>query len=219
MGAIFDFGHNGVLDEPYEIELSQDIDKIEIDISAASLKIVLGDRFSLTTNIEKLEVSNNNSLLYIKQNQKYISVNSSDSGKIIITIPANVNLKSFDLDAGAGAVDVECLNAQSVDIDMGAGALTVRGGEIYNLELDLGVGETNLISELKGYSSINCGVGETNINIIGRKSDYTIDVDTGIGSISVENMNIKNDTVVGDGKYKIDIDGGVGSININFINE
>lgn len=219
LGAIFGRGHNNILDELYEVEISQDIEKIEIDISAASLEIVSGNKFSLSTNIDKLEVSSNNSKLYVKQNQKHVYVNTGKSGKIIITVPENINLKAFDLDAGAGAVYIECLNTQNADMDMGAGALTVRRGEIGNLELDLGVGETNLTSALKGRSSINCGVGETNINIIGQKSDYSIDIDTGVGLVTFENMHIKGNTVIGDGQYKLDIDGGVGSININFVNE
>lgn len=219
MAAIFGFENNSVLEEFYSVEISQDIDKVDIDISAASLKIVIGDRFSLSTNIGNLEASSENSRLYVKQKQRHVNINSGKSGEIIITVPENASFKSFDLDAGAGAVDIECLNAERVDMDMGAGALTLRGGVIGKMELDLGVGKTDLTAAIKGNSSINCGVGKTDINILGQKSDYSFDIDTGIGSIMLENTIIGRDEVIGDGQYKIDIDGGVGSVNIDFINE
>ena len=102
---------------------------------------------------------------------------------------------------------------------MGAGALNIKGGVIGGLELDLGVGKTDITAALNGKAAINCGVGETNINIIGQKGDYTIDVDLGIGAITLEGMRIKNDTVIGDGKNELEIDGGVGNINIEFTSE
>ncbi len=216
LGLIFGFGSDEILDDPYDIEISQDIESIEIDISAASLKIVKGDKFSLSTNIEKVDVSAKNSRLYIKQKQKIVS---GKAGDIILTIPDNIHFKSFELDAGAGEVDIEVLNAKNVEIDMGAGALTVRDGNIDHLNLDLGVGETNLTAVINGDSEINCGVGETNINIRGEKSSYSLDINTGIGSVTIDNTTVKGNTVIGNGDNKIAIDGGVGSINIKFIND
>lgn len=218
-GMIFGLKGNNVLDDFYDVELSQDIEKIEIDVSAASVKIIVGERFLLSTNIENLIVDTDNSYLYIKQPTKHIFVNTGESGEVIITIPANSDFESFELDAGAGEIDIERLCTQYADIDMGAGALTIRNGKIEKLELDLGVGETNIAAKIGGNSKINCGVGETNLNILGDKNDYTLDIDAGIGSIEIDGMNVKHDAVIGNGKSKIEIDGDVGRINIDFIIE
>lgn len=215
LATIFGLGQNDILDDFYDIELSQDTERIEIDVSAASLKIIVGDKFALSTNIENLEVRSN-SRLYVKQKQRRVGFHNTSAGEIIITVPANAELKSFELDAGAGSVEIERINTQAAEINMGAGALKVKGGVIGGLELDLGVGKTDITATLNGKTAINCGVGETNINIIGQKSDYTIDVDSGIGAITLDDMRIKNDTVIGDGKNKIEIDGGVGNVNIEF---
>lgn len=219
LAAIFGLGQYKVLDDFYDVELSQNIEALDIDLSAASLKIIVGERFSLSTNIENLTVNSDDSRLYIKQEQKTISIHSTKIGEIILTIPANVKFQYFKLDAGAGEVDIELLNTQNAEIEMGAGALTVNGGEIGGLDLDLGVGETNLTATLNGNTTINCGVGETNIILVGQKSDYTLDIDTGIGEITLDKMRIKNDTVIGNGKNELEIDGGVGSINIEFVTE
>lgn len=218
LAAIFGLGEDNILVDFYDIELSQDTERIEIDVSAASLKIVAGDRFALSTNIENLEVRSN-SRLYVKQKQRRVGFHNTSAGEIILTVPANAELRSFELEAGAGSVEIEYLNTQKAELNMGAGALNIKGGVIGGLELDLGVGKTDITAALNGKAAINCGVGETNINIIGQKGDYTIDVDSGIGAITLEGMRIKNDTVIGDGKNELEIDGGVGNINIEFTSE
>ena len=219
MGTIFGISNNSVLDEMYSIELSQNIERIDIDLSAASLKIVLGDKFALSTNIGKLNVTSD-STLKIKQKQHQVfSINYGKSGEIILTIPADAMLQSFELDAGAGSIEIERLNSQSVEIDAGAGSINIKGGEIERLDLDLCVGKANITSAIKGKSNIDCGVGETNINLIGKMDDYTLDIDTGIGSITLNGSDIKGNTKIGNGQYKLEIDGGVGVVNINFVNE
>ena len=219
MGTIFGISNNSVLDEMYSIELSQNIEHIDIDVSAASLKIVLGDKFALSTNIGKLNLTSD-STLKIKQRQHQVfSINNGKSGEIILTIPADVVFKSFELDAGAGSIEIERLNSQSVEIDAGAGSINIKGGEIERLDLDLGVGKANITSAIKGKSNIDCGVGETNINLIGKMDDYTLDIDTGIGSITLNGTDIKGNTKIGNGQHKLEIDGGVGVVNINFVNE
>ncbi len=218
LGAIFGFGKYKVLDEPYDIEISQDIEKIEIDISAVSLKIVSGEKFSLSTNIDKLEVDIKHSTLYIKQKQNGFFFNSNNVGELVLTIPASIKLKAFDLDAGAGQVEIEYLNAQNVEMDMGAGELLIKNGNIENIDLDLGVGETEISAHITGNSTVNCGVGDTNIHLLGQKSDYTLDINTGIGTVTLDGKKI-DDKIVGDGANKIKIDGGVGSIDISFANE
>ena len=219
VGTIFGISSNSVLAEMYSIELSQNIEKIDINLSASSLKIELGDRFALTTNIGKLNVTSDSTLKIKQKHHQVFSINHGKAGEIILTIPYGAMLKFFDLDAGAGSVEIECLNAKSVEIDTGAGAININGGEIEHLYLDLGVGEANITSAIKGKSSINCGVGETNINLIGKMDDYILNIDTGIGSVTFNDTNIKGNTTIGNGQYKLEIEGGVGAINIKFVNE
>ena len=219
MGAIFGMGNSSVLEEMYSIELSQNIESVDIDLSAASLKIVLGDKFALSTNIGNLKVTSDFTLKIKQKPHQIISIHSGKSGEIILTVPADIMLKSFELDAGAGYVELECLNAENVEIDAGAGAITINGGEIERLDLDLGVGKANITSAIKGKSTIDCGVGETNINLLGKSEDYTLDIDTGIGSVTLNGTDIKGNTKIGNGSNKLEIDGGVGAININFVNE
>ena len=88
-----------------------------------------------------------------------------------------------------------------------------------NIDFDLGVGKIDITGSLLGSTKIDSGVGSTNVNIIGSKDDYKIDVDKGLGSINVDGESLKDNTSYGNGVNTIDIDGGVGSITINFNNE
>lgn len=218
MGRIFGYKRSKILDEPYSIELSQNIENIDICVSAAKFKIVLGDNFSLLTDIEDLNATSNTTLS-IMQSENVFTFGSNRAGEIILTVPHNAHFKYFTIDAGAGEVEIEYINADSVEIDMGAGNLSLHAGVIGGLNIDLGAGNTNFKAVLTGNCKIDVGVGKIDLNIIGQKSDYRINIDQGVGSIIVDDVRITEDTIIGDGKYKIDVDGGVGSVDINFVNE
>ena len=227
----------GVLDEMREIEISQNIDRIHIEIGAAHLKVVEGDRFALSTNLEKLNVTCSDTRLYIEQRQRVVvSIHSTNNGEVILTVPSGVVFESFELEAGAGEVNIQFLNSDrvnfefgagrvsignlvatgSAEIETGAGELIIADGRVNNLDLDLGVGKTELRASLAGECSINCGVGETNVSIKGKSSDYSMRISTGIGSVTVDGTALKGNTVLGNGSNKLNIEGGVGTVNIEF---
>ena len=52
--------------------------------------------------------------------------------------------------------------------------------------------------------------------LLGNKDDYKLDIEKGIGSISVDGDNISNDREIGNGINEVEIHGGVGAINVKF---
>lgn len=238
IGGIF-FYDEGVLEEMREIEISQNIDKLHIELSAAQLKVVEGDRFSLSTNLERLNVTSSDTRLYIEQKQKRIAFHSTEVGEVVLTVPQGVVFESFELEAGAGEVSIQSLNSNRItfdfgagkvsignlvatlnaDIEAGAGELIISDGAINDLDLDVGVGKTELRASLTGECSINCGVGETNVSVIGKSSDYTMKISTGIGSVTVNNTTVKGNTVLGKGENELNVEGGIGTVNIEFEND
>lgn len=230
------FADDGILDEMRNIEITQDITKIDIDIGAAALKIVEGERFALSTNLKKLNITNSVSRLYIEQSQKNTYIHSTKVGEVILTVPAGAEFDYFELSAGAGKVEIESLTAEKVvlefgageinigkliatlsaEIEAGAGAFVIADGAIENLDLDLGVGRTDLTSALGGKCEINCGVGETNISVLSPIESYTVEFNTGIGSVELNDESVKGNITYGNGENEIQINGGVGKINITF---
>lgn len=214
------------------------VSSLSVDLSAAKLKIITGDKFSVESNHKYISVSVNNGILLIDETKEPISVNS-EGVTVILSVPegfvfddarietgaAEVDVDTLSADVlklnlGAGKVDIKNLTANSrADIDGGAGELTIEGGLLRNLELDMGLGELNLKSRIEGKSSLDYGVGETNVTLLGTREDYKIKIDKGIGEAKLEGDRMADDSVYGAGENYIDIDGGVGEINIEFSDE
>lgn len=238
LGAIFDLseGDDMILENHVEYEVAQDVTRLDIDVSAAELKIVESERLSVSSNIKDLRVSDAGGRLIIEQKQRRFSFHTTKVGEIIITIPADKGFEAIELSAGAGDVDIHSLTAdrmslefgagrvnidllsvkERMELDAGAGKLTVGGGSINDLDLDLGVGDTEIRSTLTGSCDIDCGVGKTELVICGNESDYSVRIDTGIGNASINGSTVKGSFTHGNGRNVIDIDGGVGSVNIDF---
>ena len=90
------------------------------------------------------------------------------------------------------------------------------GGALHNLDLDMGVGKLNLTSALTGKSDFDLGVGESNITVIGNKDDYKLDIEKGLGNITVDGTSVSNIKGQGNGNNSIEVSGGIGAINLKF---
>ena len=87
---------------------------------------------------------------------------------------------------------------------------------LHNLDFDMGVGQLNLTSVLTGESDFDLGVGESNITVIGNKDDYKLDIEKGIGNITVDGEGVSNIKGQGNGNNSIEVNGGIGAINLKF---
>lgn len=240
LSMIFWFGNNNtLLDESINIDTSQNINSIHMEIDAAALKIVEGERFLLSTNIKDLRVNVNSGTLVITHKQKKVAIHSTDVGEIVLTVPKGTVFEYVEIEAGAGDIDISKLEAGRVDlefgagrvdidhiavndganIETGAGQLNIKSGHINDLDLDLGVGESNIRALLNGKTEINCGVGKMNLTVCGNQTDYTLKISTGIGSVYVNGSHIKGNAIVGNGAEQVRVEGGIGSINIDFEND
>lgn len=52
--------------------------------------------------------------------------------------------------------------------------------------------------------------------IIGNKDDYKLDIEKGIGNITVDGTNVSNIKGQGNGSDSIEISGGIGAMNLKF---
>jgi len=228
------FGESGVNDEITSYELSGNITSLEIDINAADFTIESSDSFSVESNLRHISVEEKNGVLVIKENKSFkgnykdpilklcvpedftfdsVSVDTG-AGRFTVDVLSASRLR---LDLGAGEVSINELNATSeADIEGGAGKLTVLGGVLRNLDLEMGVGEMCITAEILGESDIEYGVGKAELTLLGGKEAYRLDVEKGIGSITVDGEDLGGDSVYGSGDNRIDVSGGIGSCRISF---
>ena len=244
LGSLFsddDAEWGDVIGETKTYTVSSEISDLNIQINAADFYIKEGNGFSVESNLKNLEVDEKNGCLTLKDLTK-IKLNGSnayENAVLTIYVPVgmvfdNVNIKTgagrFTVDSlsaatigfelGAGDVTISKLIAEkSANIEGGAGRITISNGAIKDLALKMGMGQLNLTAALTGDSELELGVGESNITLLGSKDDYELDIEKGIGNITVDGKNVTDFGSSGNGANEVDIQGGVGAINVRFNNE
>ena len=244
LGSLFsddDAEWGDVIGETKTYTVSSEISDLNIQINAADFYIKEGNGFSVESNLKNLEVDEKNGCLTLKDLTK-IKLNGSnayENAVLTIYVPVgmvfdNVNIKTgagrFTVDSlsaatigfelGAGDVTISKLIAEkSANIEGGAGRITISNGAIKDLALKMGMGQLNLTAALTGDSELELGVGESNITLLGSKDDYELDIEKGIGNITVDGKNVTDFGSSGNGANEVDIHGGVGAINVRFNNE
>ena len=244
LGSLFsddDAEWGDVIGETKNYTVSSEISDLNIQINAADFYIKEGNSFSIESNLKNLEVDEKNGCLTLKDLTK-IKLNGSnayENAVLTIYVPVgtvfdNVNIKtgagrftvdslsaaSIGFELGAGDVTISKLIAEkSANIEGGAGRITISDGAIKNLDLEMGLGQLNLTSALTGDCNLDSGVGEMNVTLLGSKDDYELDIEKGIGNITVDGKNVTDFGSSGNGANEVDIHGGVGAINVRFNNE
>lgn len=227
-----------VLDEIKTYDITTEIKSLDIRFNGADFKIEYGDKFSVESNLAKLEVNENNGTLVLTELTKVKFNNSNLYNDAILTIyvPEGTVFESITLHTGAGRLTVDTLSSENIDfklgagevtinslvatksadIEGGAGKITITDGTLHNLDLEMGVGQLNLTATLTGNCSLNSGIGEMNITLLGSKDDYKLELEKGIGNISVDGDSISGNSNIGNGTNEVEIHGGIGAINVKF---
>lgn len=211
------------------------VSSVDIELSAAQLRIKTGEGILVESNIGRLTAENDGGKLTVKDHSSLFSP-SSPGGRVTLTLPRELELEEVEIESGAGEVHIENLRARSLsldlgagktvledvsvsertDIDGGAGKLSVLGGELAGLEFDMGAGEAELSCRLSGRCRIDQGIGSLGLTLTGSRKDYRISLEQGVGKISLEGEAV-SDGVYGSGANEIEIDGGIGSIRVGFL--
>ncbi len=233
IAGLFD-GEKNMAGERKVYTVSQDIHKLMLKIGAAELKIEIGDRFQVESNLNALKVEDGGGTLRITEDSLF-GANYNDVF-VTLTLPAGHELREATLQTGAGRVAIQQLTAQELDLDLGAGEViistlvatqeadidtgagrvTISDGSLKNLDLDMGLGKLELTAKLSGSCQIDQGVGEIRLRLMGSQDDYTISVKKGIGDIQIDGRSVENDTTHGRGEGKLRVNGGIGSAHITF---
>lgn len=215
--------------------VSGPVESLDMEIGAAALDIVTGDRFSVESNHKYLSVKEENHTLKISE-EKIPFGFSSEGVTVVLTVPEGFVFEDASIETGAGKVDIDALCANTLSLDLGAGEtvigtlssltrakintgagkLTVRDGQLHDLTLDHGVGKLELTGALTGSCDVDFGVGGADITLLGSREDYQIRLDKGLGDASLDGQAMSDGSTYGGGANRIEIDGGVGSIQIQF---
>lgn len=209
---------------------------LEIKMYAGQMEILEGEKFSFETNIPEIKTKLEGDRFSIVDNRKH---SYFDSGVVKIFIPKGktfkiVNVeagagnfklnglkcKKLDLKVGAGKITLENLTVtESANIDSGAGKTTFNDCNINNPEISIGAGYFEYDGKLYGRIQIDHGLGKALFNIDGKKSDYAIQTDSGLGTMKIDGEPLSDDLI---NKFnskaynKILIESGIGKIELDF---
>ena len=81
--------------------------------------------------------------------------------------------------------------------------------EIHSLDIQIN-------AAVLGESDLKFGVRESNVTLIGSKDDYKVDIEKGLGNITVDGKTVTDFCSSGNGQNHIEIEGGAGTINLKF---
>lgn len=212
------------------------IESFKIDISNDDIEIKEGEKFEVKTNDPDVKFYHENSIVKIKSDKTFSwHLSNSSRGTIIIYLPNEFNISELDLNLGAGKIDIDKIFVETLLMDLGAGTMTAKeinvyekatinggagniniySGTINNLNLKLGAGNASIQSDLTGSNTLTTGVGKLNLGLSRSKDNYKFDISKGLGNIILNDFNVSEDTLIGDGETKIKISGAVGNIIIN----
>ena len=212
------------------------IESFKIDISNDDIEIKEGEKFEVKTNDPDVKFYHENSKVKIKTDKTFSwHLSNSSRGTIIIYLPNEFNITELDLNLGAGKIDIDKIFVETLLMDLGAGTMTAKeinvyekatinggagniniySGTINNLNLKLGAGNASIQSDLTGSNTLTTGVGKLNLGVSRSKDNYKFDISKGLGNIILNDFDVSEDILIGDGETKIKISGAVGNIIIN----
>lgn len=212
------------------------IESFKIDISNDDIEIKEGEKFEVKTNDHDVKFYHENSKVKIKTDKTFSwHLSNSSRGTIIIYLPNEFNISELDLNLGAGKIDIDKIFVETLLMDLGAGTMTAKeinvyekatinggagniniySGTINNLNLKLGAGNASIESDLTGSNTLTTGVGKLNLGLSQSKDNYKFDISKGLGNIILNDFDVSEDILIGDGETKIKISGAVGNIIIN----
>lgn len=118
--------------------------------------------------------------------------------------------KNGEFDLGAGNCTIsDCTFENYLDIDMGVGNAYILDCTAGGIDADLGVGDFSFSGTVNGDIKADCGVGDCKFSLTNPESDFSFDGD-------YTPKNRKNKKRSSNALYTIDIDSGIGSVDINF---
>lgn len=218
--------------ETYE---ESNIQNIRLEIGVSKVNILTGDVLKVEAqNVNKnFQVISNGNTLTVKEKEKNYFLNEEHASTINIYLPSGMALKRFDFNAGVGDTYIENIIAERIDLDLGVGNTKIVGvitdhidldagvgnievsnSTLKDADIDCGVGDLYLEGALVNRSKISCGLGNVTLLLNTLQGEYELDVDKGVGNITLNGKSLSDHEKYGNGANRIKIDGGMGNIDI-----
>lgn len=176
LGMVFGLSGRSAVGEMQSYAVSSDIESMDLEISAAELKIISGDSFSVESNHKYLTVEEDDGTLKISEKKADFGA-ASEGVTVVLTVPDGFVFEDASIETGADKLELTGQLTGSCEVDFGVGDadLTLLGSrEDYQIKLDKGVGGATLNGKTMSDDSVYGG------------GENRIDIDGGVGSIHIQ---------------------------------
>lgn len=146
-----------------------------------------------------------------------------DAGNIFVDIPLTANKININVDAGECNISGKLTAIKKMSMEVEAGSIYLPSIETDELELSTGMGETYIDFMRANKIDIECGIGSICANVEGKETDYSYDINCGIGKIQIGDNSYSGLStgreIKNSGNKKMNIECGVGTVDIFFNNK
>jgi len=197
------------VDKQYIVSNSANI-SIDMEVGDVSIGISPDNNVYITYyeyDTVKYDVIQNNNEIVLKQNIDKEWVTGSIKGMTML-IPAQFD-GGFNTKIDVGDMAVKDIFAKNISVNTNVGDIEVQNISTENISLNCNVGDIELHTLNATLSTIiGSDVGDVEGTILGNQSDFTIIIDTNIGSSNIYSS--------GSGNKKLNVATNVGDIKIYF---
>ena len=163
----------------------EEVQNIRLEIASANVTIHTSEDdwiYVTASDSSRINTELRNGTLII---EKDAGVLGNDDGRVDIYLPLNWKFNRFELQAGAGSIEIDCpVQADIFKVEAGASAVsaynTITAGEV---DIDLGAGKASFEFVDAEIIQISNGAGQTEIGLAGQKENYHVTIDSAAGSV------------------------------------
>lgn len=212
-----------------EIEISYLCKNIEVEYGAGILDISYGDVSNIQIIQENvlgffIETDEKEQSLFIQGNPDSAhvwGVEDTSDMHLTIILPKDSKLEEMKLEIGASKANISDITAETISVKTGAGVTELSNVSADEMNLELGAGQLIGKNISVGNLEAEAGVGEADIEISGAETDYSYEVECGIGDVAIgENfyggVAAKQKVTNPDAGGYMDISCGIGAVTIHF---
>lgn len=106
-----------------------------------------------------------------------------DAGEI--DTDCGFSAENLSVDAGAGLISLENIQADAFSGSVGAGEITIDDSVFQTVRLDCGVGTMDIQADITANAKIDCGMGEVDLELVRDISEVNYVLKCGVGSIDI----------------------------------
>ena len=154
LANIFNYSYPVNSNELYDTNISNNIEKIDIELSTSKLNIESSSKFSIETNSKNIKINDSRGKLEIKETGWFNNIGN----EVTIYIPDSMIFREVDIESGSGNLNINKLKTDILELDLGAGSINIDNLVVNNkTDIDTGAGSVIINSSVLNNLDLHLG--------------------------------------------------------------